>query len=74
LAPAEGTYLAWLRVDARLTGGEAASDLIRRRAGMLVDEGAGYGTDDQHWIRMNLACPRAMLAEALERFRFALLP
>lgn len=74
LAPAEGTYLAWVRVDARLTRGVTASDMLRRHVGLLVDDGAGYGTVDGHWIRMNLACPRAMLIEAMARFRRALLP
>ena len=74
LAPAEGTYLAWLRVDPSLTRGEIASEMLRRRAGLLVDGGAGYGSADEHWIRINLACPRAMLIEAMTRFRRALLP
>ena len=59
---AEATYLAWL--DVRALGladpGEAC-----RRAGVALSNGADFGTPD--FLRLNFACPRSTLEEALER-------
>jgi cysteine-S-conjugate beta-lyase len=68
----EGTYLAWL--DTRglgLTDDEVAA-VILGRAGVRLDEGRTFGAGGAGFQRMNLACPRAILAEALERIAFVL--
>ena len=58
----EATYLAWL--DVRALGladpGEAC-----RRAGVALSNGADFGTPG--FLRLNFACPRSTLEEALER-------
>ena len=63
----EGTYLAWL--DFRCTGLDAAAldDLIIRRARLWLDSGAIFGKAGEGFQRINTACPRAILREALER-------
>jgi cysteine-S-conjugate beta-lyase len=71
-APLEGTYLAWL--DTRglgLTDDEVGAGILGR-AGVRLDEGRKFGTGGAGFQRMNLACPRAILAEALERIAFVL--
>ncbi len=66
----EGTYLAW--VDARALGmpQEALDELLRHKAHVWFSSGAEYGAEG-FW-RVNLACPRSVLLQALERLKAAL--
>lgn len=67
----EGTYLALL--DCRVLGmnQEALDDFFLRKAGVLFDEGTIFGEELRGFERMNLACPRSTLREALERIERA---
>ena len=67
----EGTYLALL--DCRILGmnQEALDDFFLRKAGVLFDEGTIFGEELRGFERMNLACPRSTLREALERIEKA---
>ena len=65
----EATYLAWVDISATgLTGDEMERHLIDK-ARVCVSSGATYG--DPRYIRINYACPRPRLAEALGRIRRA---
>ena len=70
--PLEGTYLAWL--DMRRLG--LPDQEITRRlldvGGVWLDEGAKFGTGGQGFQRLNLACPRSILNEAIDRIVKAL--
>ena len=71
-APIEGTYLAWL--DFRRTG-IAAGDLetfLLDKAKLRLEDGAIFGAEGRGFARMNLACPRPLLKEALGRLAAAL--
>ena len=71
-APIEGTYLAWL--DFRRTG-IAAGDLetfLLEKARLRLEDGAIFGAEGRGFARMNLACPRPLLKEALGRLEAAL--
>lgn len=65
----EGTYLAWIDIST-LMNVSNQSDItlfFARYAGVLLEGGGMFvGNGDGH-IRLNLACPRAMLAEGLRR-------
>ena len=68
ITPLEGTYLAW--VDIRATG--LKSDELQQRllneAKVWVCPGTMYGQQTgEGYIRINLACPRSQLMEALAR-------
>ncbi len=65
--PLEGTYLAWL--DFRGFGLDAGriKELLLKEAGLWLDDGASFGEGGSGFQRLNIACPRARLAEALER-------
>ncbi|WP_420645260.1 MalY/PatB family protein [Candidatus Leptofilum sp.] len=67
LLPAEGTYLVWL--DCRALGLTPAErkKLIFEDARVYLDEGEMFGPEGEGFERINLACPRALLAEALDR-------
>ncbi len=63
----EGTYLALL--DCRGLGMEQAAldEFFLRQARVYFDSGPWFGDELVGFERVNLACPRAILAEALDR-------
>jgi cystathionine beta-lyase len=72
VSPLEGTYLAWL--DFRGCGIELRELKARLvgRAGLALNDGSLFGSGGQGFQRLNLACPRVVLAEALVRLPAAL--
>lgn len=65
----EGTYLVWL--DFRGTG-LSADELERRiiyEAKLWLDSGKIFGNSGSGFQRINVACPRSVLKEGLERLR-----
>lgn len=67
LLPAEGTYLVWLDCRALELTPEERKKLIFEEAHLYLDEGEMFGPEGEGFERINLACPRSLLAEALER-------
>ncbi len=71
LRPPDGTYLAWL--DFRgCELGEPAGRWVHREAGVLLNEGATFGAPGAGFVRLNMATPRPVLAEIVERIAAAL--
>ncbi|MDR2946699.1 MAG: pyridoxal phosphate-dependent aminotransferase [Candidatus Adiutrix sp.] len=68
----EGTYLAWLDFNALGLSAQDLDDLITARAGLWLDEGAKFGPGGEGFYRMNLACPKATLEQALTQLNRAL--
>ncbi len=67
----EGTYLAL--IDCRRLGMPQAEldEFCLRQARVYFDSGAWFGEESSGFVRINLACPRATLAEALARIERA---
>ena len=63
--PLEGTYLAWVKVkDCRDI--DSYCDDILKKAKVWVNPGTMYGPQSgQGFLRINIACPRSLLLEAL---------
>ncbi|MHA2324077.1 MAG: cystathionine beta-lyase, partial [Promethearchaeota archaeon] len=63
----EGTYLVWL--DFRELGLESKEleKLMRGKAKLALDEGYIFGQGGEGFERINIACPRSTLEEALNR-------
>jgi len=68
----EGTYLAWL--DCRQAGipGDP-HEFFLQEARVALNDGPRYGRGGEGFARLNFACPRSMLVEALDRMKEALL-
>ncbi|MBR1574704.1 MAG: pyridoxal phosphate-dependent aminotransferase [Bacteroidales bacterium] len=65
VAVLEGTYLPWIDVRALgMPSAEVENSLLRHEQ-VWVNAGAMYGTEG--YIRINIATPRALLAEGLDR-------
>lgn len=67
----EGTYLVWADFRALGLSGPALEDLMLNKARLWLDEGYIFGKDGEGFERFNLACPRSVLADALERVKRA---
>ena len=67
----EGTYLIWL--DCRDLGMEnqALSTFMIERAKVGLEDGFIFGQSGGGFMRMNIACPRSLLIEALTRIENA---
>jgi cystathionine beta-lyase len=67
--PLEATYLVW--IDCRSLGrssGEIAAALLENGK-LWVNAGAMYGDAGEGFIRLNIACPRTTLRQALTRIQ-----
>jgi len=66
--PLQGTYLAWL--DFRAFGYNY-QELEKKmfNANLYLDEGYLFGQEGEGFERINIACPTAVLLEALERLK-----
>ena len=68
----DASFLIWL--DCRALGLPQAElvDLFNEKAGVVVNNGAGYGTGGEGFVRLNVGCPRSIVEEALRRIEAAL--
>jgi cystathionine beta-lyase len=67
----EGTYLAWLDCSAAGIAGKAGTFFLEQ-ARVALNEGEAFGPGGEGFARLNFACARAVLEEALERMWGAL--
>lgn len=65
----EGTYLVWL--DCRKLHLECMDlkELMLKQAKVYLDDGFIFGPEGEGFERINIACPRKILVEALDRIR-----
>ncbi|WP_426448200.1 MalY/PatB family protein [Paenibacillus sp. S-38] len=70
----DGTYLLWVDCRGLDLDIKGLKDLMFNRAKVAFSEGSVFGTEGEGWLRINLACPRTILVEALQRFCGAAVP
>jgi cystathionine beta-lyase len=70
LIPVQGTYLVWLDFSPLGMSDKETDLLIENKAGIWLDTGLMFGREGSGFQRMNIACPRAFLEEALTRLEF----
>ena len=63
----EATYLAWVDLNAYFEPDEHLPLFFAYKAGVLLEGGNMFVQNSDGFIRLNLACPRATLAEGLRR-------
>jgi len=69
----EGTYLVWLDLRELGLSNEERRELIVKKAQLWLNEGEIFGEQGSGFERINVACPRAILHEALDRLRDAIM-
>ncbi|MCR4727668.1 MAG: pyridoxal phosphate-dependent aminotransferase [Lachnospiraceae bacterium] len=65
----EGTYLIWLDFNGICPDPKKLDDIIVNKAKLWLDSGRIFGKAGEGFQRINAACPRSVLNEALERIR-----
>ena len=63
----EGTYLAWIDCTALGIPSDKLEALLREKAHVRFSGGHAYDPKGNAFLRINLACPRSILNEALQR-------
>ena len=68
VADLEGTYLVWF--DCRCFGldGKTLGEYLRKEASLYLDDGYVFGEIGDGFERINIACTREVLVNALDRF------
>lgn len=72
LVPSHATYLLWL--DCSGVSGVSAdlADEIRSRTGLYLAAGSHYGKGGENFLRMNIACPKSIVEDGLQRLKTAI--
>lgn len=65
----EATYLVWLDCKALAGCTSEFSHFLRESGGLYLSNGISYGGNGKYFLRMNIACPREVLKEGLERLK-----
>lgn len=65
----EGTYLGWIDFNGYGVYGKDLEDLFEEKLKIAIDYGHWFGEEGKGFIRMNFACPREVVVEALERIK-----
>ena len=65
----QATYLLWLDCSAYGDQAKEIAAFIRRETGLYLSAGEQYGGNGEHFMRMNLACPRSRVQDGLERLK-----
>lgn len=69
VVPSQATYLLWLYCGDIAGFTDGAADFIREKTGLYLSGGAQYGAGGEDFLRMNIACPRAVLEDGLHRLK-----
>jgi len=65
----EGTYLLWLDFRGLGLDDRALQQVLLKKCRLALSAGSFFGEDGRGFMRMNLACPRSVLEEAMKRLK-----
>ena len=69
----EGTYLLWVDFSELGLDNDELNKLLVEKGKVALNNGSSFGVGGHNYQRINLACPRSMVKEALERIKKAIL-
>ena len=72
LVKPEGTYLAWVDFSALEISEDERKDFMLKKAKVALDRGTMFGPGGEGFERINVACPRSILKECMDRIVLAL--
>jgi cystathionine beta-lyase len=67
----QGTYLAWVDFRKYKLSNKELNDLFIKKAGVAPSPGYVFGPEGSGFMRFNLACPRSVLEEGMEKISSA---
>ncbi len=71
ILPLEATYLVWIDTSVLNTKSEKLTELLIEKGKVWLNEGTMYGEAGEGFMRINIACPRDVLQEGLNRMKKA---
>lgn len=63
------TYLLWLDCRNMLGSATEFSEFLRNETGLYLSEGSKYRGNGKDFVRMNIACPKSQIEDALSRLK-----
>ncbi len=69
LVPSKATYLLWIDCRDVTDDSKDLAWKIRKNTGLFLSNGVQYGKNGEGFIRMNIACPKDLLKDGLDRFK-----
>ncbi len=68
----EGTYLVWIDCKELGMNKEELKNFMFNEVRVAFDSGFWFGVEGEGHVRMNIACPRSIIEEALKRLKMAI--
>lgn len=72
LVDSDATYLLWIDCEKVTNNSIELTDFIRKQTGLFLSNGTQYGDSGKKFIRMNIACPKEILIDGLNRFKLGI--
>lgn len=70
--PLQGTYLVWLDVSAYRKSADLIAGALIQKEKLWLNAGTMYGKNGEGFLRINIACSRALLVDGLHRLKTGL--
>lgn len=68
MVPSEGTYLAWIDFNGYVDGdAEKLEEIMQKKARVALDEGYIFGDSGRGFERINIATPRSVVEDCMDR-------
>lgn len=68
----EATYLLWIDCKKISQDSRRLAATIRKTTGLYLSAGHAYSGDGNEFLRMNIACPRSVLQDGLQRLKIGI--
>lgn len=72
IVPLQGTYLVWINCEVTGMKSDILAQILKNEYKVWLSPGTIYGKGGENFLRLNLACPRSRLQEALNRMKLLL--
>ena len=72
LVDSDATYLLSIDCGKVTNNSIELTDFIRKQTGLFLSNGSQYGDSGKKFIRMNIACPKEILIDGLNRFKLGI--
>ncbi|MEG2233501.1 MAG: pyridoxal phosphate-dependent aminotransferase, partial [Oscillospiraceae bacterium] len=63
----EGTYLAWPNISAYCDNAMDFERNALKKANLCIEAGSRFGIQGEGYLRINLACPRKYVSDAVDK-------
>ena len=73
LIDGDATYLLWIDVSKICESGEIFTEYLRKQTGLILNPGEEYGLGGEGFVRMNVAYPKSVILDALDRLKCGVL-